>query len=136
MALSAFDDPKAPPAARDVVTALGKAHAAWKELRSLAGKGLEEEWGFSSKASGWSLRLRDRKRVILYLTPQNGRFLASLALGEKAVAAAQKADLPPALLAAVAAAPRYAEGRGVRVEVRTTADARGVAALAAVKRAG
>jgi hypothetical protein len=46
------------------------------------------------------------------MTPQKGRFLASFALGEKAVLAARAAGLPAALLAAVDAAPRYAEGRG------------------------
>lgn len=135
MALSAFDDPAAPPGARAVAATLGKAHAAWKALRASAGPGLEVEWGFSSRSAGWSLRLKDGKRVLLYLTPRAGHFLGSLALGEKAVEAASRADLPPAILAAIAAAPRYAEGRGVRVDVRTVAEARALAALVAIKRA-
>ncbi len=137
MALSAFDDNAHPPTEKEVAAVLGKARAAWDALRTdRALAGLAEEWGFTSKATGWGLRLRDDKRVIVYMTPQQGRFLASLALGEKAVAAARAAGLPAGLLAAINAAPRYAEGRGFRVEVQSLKDARGIAALAGIKRAG
>jgi hypothetical protein len=136
MALSAFDDKSRPPTPDRVAKVLGKARAAWDALRTdPALSGLREEWGFTSKASGWGLRLRDDERVIVYMTPREGRFLVSFALGEKAVAAARAAGLPAELLAAIDAAPRYAEGRGVRVEVRSLKDARGIAALAGIKRA-
>lgn len=136
MALSAFDDRSHPPTPERLATTLGKARAAWDALRTDPGlSGLAEEWGFTSSAAGWGLRLREGKRVIVYMTPRAGRFLVSFALGEKAVAAARAAGLPAALLAAVDAAPRYAEGRGFRVEVRTAKDARAIAALAGIKRA-
>lgn len=58
---------------------------------------------------------------------------------EKEVAAAlgkaRAAGLPPGLLAAIDAAPRYAEGRGFCVEVRALGDARAIARLAGIKRA-
>jgi hypothetical protein len=137
MALSAFDDKAHPPTEKEVGAALGRARAAWDALRTDRSlEGLREEWGFTSKASGWGLRVRDDKRVIVYMTPQEGRFLASLALGEKAVTAARAAGLPAGLLAAIDAAPRYAEGRGLRVEVRALRDARAIARLAGIKRAG
>lgn len=136
MPLSAFADKAHPPDERSLGKTLGKSHAAWDALRKdPALSGLREEWGFTSTSTGWGFRLRDDKRVIVYMTPQDGRFLASFALGEKAVAAARDAGLSAALLAAIDAAPRYAEGRGVRVEVRTVKDARAIAALARIKRA-
>ena len=135
MALSAFVDMAHPPTRQQLVSILGKARAAWDALRTApALAGLREEWGFTSASNGWGFRLRDEKRVIVYMTPQKGRFLASFALGEKAVLAARTAGLPAALLAAIDAAPRYAEGRGFRVEVRTVRDARAIAALAGIKR--
>ena len=51
------------------------------------------------------------------LISQSNQFLVSFALGEKAVAAAEAARLPATILEAIAAAPRYAEGRGVRIAV-------------------
>lgn len=137
MALSAFEDREDPPGKESLARVLGKATAAWAALKagaSISGT-LAEEWAFSASAAGWSLRLKDGKRVIVYMTPQKGRFLVSFALGEKAVAAARAAGLPSALLAAIDAAPRYAEGRGFRIAVHTAKDARAVAALAAIKRA-
>lgn len=135
MALSAFDDKAHPPARDQVAAVLGQARAAWDALRTdRALEVLREEWGFTSKAAGWGLRLRDDKRVIVYMTPHPGRFLASFALGEKAVSAAHGVGTPKALLDAIEAAPRYGEGRGFRVEVRSAKDARAIAALAGIKR--
>jgi hypothetical protein len=137
MGLSAFGDRDSPPDEESLGKTLGKASAAWATLKAGAAiRGtLAEEWAFSAPAAGWSLRLKDGKRVIVYMTPQKGKFLVSFALGEKAVAAARAAGLPSALLAAIDAAPRYAEGRGFRVEVRTAKEAGPIAALAALKRA-
>lgn len=92
-------------------------------------------WGFSSKSTGWGLRLAGAKRTILYLTPRDGDFLASFALGERAVKAARESGLSPAVLDAIDAAPRYAEGRGVRLAVRTAGDVRDIMRLAEIKMA-
>ncbi len=73
--------------------------------------------------------------VVLYMTPGRGSFLASFALGEKAVRAAHASGLPRPVLDVVDAARVYAEGRGVRLEVRTADDVVNVEALAAVKMA-
>jgi hypothetical protein len=79
------------------------------------------------------LRLKKGTRVIVYLTPRAGKFLASIALGERAVAAARERGLPGPALAAIDAAPRYAEGRGVRLVVSTADDVKTVRQLAAAK---
>jgi hypothetical protein len=136
VALSAFDDREAAPTGPALSRALGKALPAWVSLRDKVLREcapLSQEWGFAGANFGWSLRLKRGKRVILYMTPGHGHFLASLALGEKACAAARDEGLPPALLAAIADAPRYPEGRGLRITVRTRRDADGMARLAAIK---
>jgi hypothetical protein len=74
MALSAFSDKAHPPAQDELAAVLGKAHAAWQALRcDPALAGLREEWGFTSKSTGWGLRIRDDRRVIVYMTPQEDR---------------------------------------------------------------
>lgn len=75
-----------------------------------------------------------RQRVILYMTPQKDQFLVSLALGERAVAAAHAAKLAPSVLQVVDAAPRYAEGRAVRLCVRGSRQLPALARLAEIKR--
>ena len=58
----------------------------------------KSEWGFAGNNAGWGLRLRRPARTVLYMTPCKGYFLASFALGEKAVKAAHDSDLPPSIL--------------------------------------
>ena len=81
------------------------------------------------------LRLKQKKRTVLYMTPCNRHFVVGFALGEKAVKAAHAGPLPSSILAIIDEAPRYAEGRAVRVEVKTKSDLEAVKQLAAVKMA-
>lgn len=136
MALSVFDDREAPPTDPALARALGRAAAAWAALKEKLQHEcapLVEEWAFAGAKYGWSLRLKRGKRVIVYMTPGAGNFLASFALGEKACTAALDAGLPARVLALIAEAPRYAEGRGVRIPVRTLRDVASIRKLAAVK---
>ena len=136
MALSAFDDKSNQPTPDELAQVLGKSHSLWNELQkevcSLFTPALVE-WGYASKSTGWGMRIKTEKRVIIYMTPCRGYFLASFALGEKAVRAAHDAKLPAKILSAIDAAPKYAEGRGVRIEVRTKSDVKAIAKLAAIK---
>ncbi|HSL22024.1 MAG TPA: DUF3788 domain-containing protein [Vicinamibacterales bacterium] len=136
MALSAFGDKSVPPAEPALRKTLGRTAALWMDLKrdlAAAHGPLVEEWNFAGNAYGWSLRLKQKKRAIVYMTPCDGYFLASLALGEKACAAARDQGLPAPLLAIIDAAPKYAEGRGIRIPVRSRNDLRKVKDLAAVK---
>ncbi len=136
MALSAFEDKANPPDEQALRAVLGKTCPLWNKLKeavSTAHAPVAEEWGFASKSTGWGLRLKKKDRVILYMTPCRGFFLASFALGEKAVRAAHEGKLPDAILKVIDAAPKYAEGRGVRIEVRTGKDVAAVEKLVAIK---
>lgn len=136
MALSCFDDKSAPPSESALRAALGESSPLWSELiQRIATRyaPLEEVWGFSGKSAGWGLRLRHGERTILYMTPREGHFLASFALGEKAVKVAHESKLPRAVLDVIAAAPRYAEGRGVRLEIRKAHDLTAVEKIAVAK---
>ncbi len=138
MALSVFDDKSAPPTEAEVKAVLGKTYPQWVQIRdSVCEKfaPIAVEWGFSGKAYGWGLRLKQAKRAILYLTPCEGYFLTSFALGEKAVQAARAAKLPESILKQIDQAPKYAEGRGVRFEVRSPAEARNMLRMAEIKAA-
>ena len=138
MALSAFDDKSRPPRDDELAATLGAAFAPWSELQRVVATAfapLSVEWGFTSKTTGWGVRLRQNKRVVLYMIPCKDHFLASFALGEKAVWAAHDSDLPRSVLEAIDGARRYAEGRGVRFAVRSGADVAAVAQLATIKMA-
>ena len=138
MALSAFADKAHEPQPAELHKVLGRSGARWDELVAFVESQyspLTVSWGFAGSKWGWSLRLKQRKRTVLYMTPCKRHFLVGFALGEKAVRAAHSVPLHETVLALIDAAPKYAEGRGVRIEVRTRSDVESVKQLAAVKMA-
>ena len=115
---------------------LGRSRARWERLRAdlVAALGpLADTWGYSRATGRWFLQLKRKQRTVVYLVPRRGHFLATLALGEKACRAAKASGLPDSVLALIEQAPRYPEGRGVRLEVRNAGDVGAVEALACLK---
>lgn len=136
MAPSAFIDKSQSPSDESLAEALGKSHRAWTRLIEAISEELAPvilEWGFTSASTGWGLRIRVKKRVIVYLTPNRGYFMVSFALGEKAVRAACQLGLPQSVIEVIDAAPRYAEGRGVRFVVRYLNQVPALSMLARIK---
>jgi hypothetical protein len=136
VATSAFTDKSKKPTEADLSRVLGRSKKLWDELRSCATgqeTSVSEEWKCHGEKYGWSLVLRGKKRNLLYMSPREKHFMASCALGEKAVAAAESAGLPPQVLEAIRTAPRYPEGRPARIEVRTAKDLEVVKQLLALK---
>jgi hypothetical protein len=133
---NAFIDKVTKPTDKDLAAALGSAKALWDQLVSELAKEhevTEREWNSYSRKAGWSLRLKRKKRVIVYLAPCHGCFRVAFVLGGKAVKAAREVKLPARVLKIIDEAPQYAEGTGVRLEVKTVADVVVVKRLAAVK---
>ena len=126
VALSAFSDRSHPPADDDLAATLGDAMAQWRRLVEHAGvaSAVVPTWNFASASFGWSLRLLAQGRVLAYLTPQDGAFLFGVVLGDRVAAQACEGRIPKPLRAVIEAAPKYAEGRGIRFRVHTVTDAR------------
>jgi hypothetical protein len=125
MSLSTFSDKTHQPTDAELSTVLGSAFTVWKQLiQSISEQfaPITVEWGCSSGKTGWGLRLKGKKRTILYMVPCRGYFLASFALGEKAVKTIHDSGLPQNVLEVIDSAPKYAEGRGVRLQVRCLED--------------
>ena len=136
MALSALDQKSRSPTDDALRAVLGKAYPAWtKLLARVVGRvgPVAEEWQFTSASTGWGLRVVRNGRVIVYVTPQRSQFLVSFVIGEKAAAAARAARLSASVLKAIEDAPRYAEGRGVRIVVRGDGPVATLARLAQIK---
>ena len=78
----------------------------------------EVVWSFSGAKYGWSLRLKEKKRAIVYLIPCKGFFKLGIVFGEKATSDCRKSELSGIIMEQIEAAPVYAEGRGIRIEVK------------------
>jgi hypothetical protein len=132
---NAFIGKTAPPTQNEIDAALGATADVWNQLLHwFAEQGVaDQEWKSSSPKYGWSLRLKLKKRTIVYLATCNGCFRAAFVLGDRAVAAARQSDLSKTTLKLLDEAPRYAEGTGVRLIVKATKDLASVRKLAAIK---
>jgi len=138
MAFSEFDDKNHEPTDQEVAEVVADTAKLWADLRSETASlfdPLSEDWVFSGKKWGWALRLKHKKRAVLYMTPVKGFFYVGFALGQKAVDAAHESDLPQSILDLIDSSQKYAEGRGVRIEVRSEGDLRNVVGVAVVKMA-
>jgi len=92
---NAFIGKTAPPTQNEIDAALGATADVWNQLLHwFAEQGVaDQEWKSSSPKYGWSLRLKLKKRTIVYLAPCEGCFRVAFVLGDRAVAAARQSDL-------------------------------------------
>jgi hypothetical protein len=120
----------------DLTKALGPAKSLWDQLLDeLADQFdlVDQEWNSYSPKYGWSLRLKRKKRNILYLCPCQGCFYVAFILGDKAVKAAHQSKLPKRVIKIIVEAKRYAEGTGVRLEVKKPKDIDVITKLTTIK---
>ncbi len=135
MATNAFIGHVTKPTLAELTAELGAKQPLWDDLLAeLERLGVaDQEWSSYSPQAGWAVKVLRKGRVIVYLSPQHGGFLASFALGEKAVASAKNSKFPPKILKIISEAKKYAEGTAVRVQVASRSDVAAVAKLAAIK---
>lgn len=130
-----FEDKANEPGQAALAAALGPSKPLWDGLVghiAATYPPIDREWTFYKS---WSLRLKHKKRTILYLLPRDGTFLCAFVFGARATEEARKSRLPKAARKAIDEAPVYAEGRGFRLEVRTARDVATMTRLAAIKMA-
>lgn len=136
MSQNAFAGRPTRPDKKSLASILGTSKPLWDRLLIDLKRDLKldrAEWHTASVKLGWSLRLQHKKRNILYLGPRENGFTAAFVLGKEAVAAAQTSSLPLEIMKNISEARRYAEGTGVRIEVKTAEDVSAVKILAKIK---
>ncbi len=115
---------------------LGKTMGLWEELRShLAATDppIVEEWKFYGVKNGWSMKVLCGKRNLFFFVPREGGFMAGFTFGEKATEEIMRSRLPERLKQELRESRKYAEGRGLGVEVRTRTDVEAVKELTGIK---
>lgn len=136
MITNAFIEKTKPPTDKELAAELGAAKSKWDALLAALAEehGItEKEWNSYSPKAGWSLRLKHKKRNIVYLSPGHGQFMASFALGDKATQVARRTEFPSAVVQMINDAKRYAEGTAIRIEVKTARDIGVVKKMTAIK---
>ena len=136
MAVSFFGDKEKKPTNQKLAKALGKSNNLWKEikknLKSEYGE-LKEEWKFYGQKSGWILKTLRKKRNLFFFIPLEGTFRVSFVFGDKAVTAVEESELPKKLITNLKSARKYAEGRGLNIDVKRPVDVVHICKLVEIK---
>jgi hypothetical protein len=136
MSASVFDNKLVMPDDKMMAVELGNTFKLYEEICKFILKEYGElipEWKFYNQKSGWTLKLFQKKRNILFIGPRRGYFNTALVFGDKAVDKVLASDVPDKIKAELATSKKYPEGRGIRIEVRTEADASIVKQLIRIK---
>ncbi len=136
MAESIFDDKTKVPTPTELTVALGAAAPLLVALEQYLLEqwgGTTREWQFYGKRAGWTFALVHKGRRVLHVIPRSGLFTAVFTLGPRAEIAAQESDLSAEVLATLASARVYAEGKSVRLDVASAAALASVKQLIAIK---
>lgn len=118
---SIFLDKSQEPTAADLENGIGITFPVWREIEAFL---LEEypkaesKWHFTSAKTGWSFRMSDSKRVLVYLLPRNQYFKVAMVFGQKATDAVLESSISETIKTELKAAKVYAEGRGIRIDIQ------------------
>jgi hypothetical protein len=121
MDTSIFPNKELIPGDRDLSGKLGKTCDLWNSIRDYVQEKAPdsvEEWKYSGKKFGWSFRINDKKRVLIYLLPREAYFKAAFVFGQKATDAIVNSTISDTIKKELLSAKVYAEGRGIRIDVR------------------
>jgi len=115
---SIFTDKNKLPNDNDLKESLGDTYQLWQLIKDYViseyPKGFEE---WSCSKYGWSLRIKDKKRAIIYLLPRDRFFKVALVFGQKATDMIMKSQIANSIKTELDSAKVYAEGRGIRIDI-------------------
>lgn len=133
---SIFTDKNSKPTVADLENGLGNTYHIWKDIQNFTKSKYENaisEWNFSSEKFGWSYRIKDNKRVLVYLLPRDKFFITAFVFGEKALDQIFKSDISEPIKLELRNAKKYAEGNGIRIEVKNLSDIKDIQKLVIIK---
>ena len=121
MDISIFLDKDKMPSEDDLKVSLNEMYDLWISIRDYVYEKYPnaiEEWNYPGKKYGWSFKIKDKKRAIIYLLPRENYFKAAFNFGqiafEKIIHSSVSSDIKNDL----EKARIYAEGRGIRINVK------------------
>jgi hypothetical protein len=121
MEISVFTDKTKTPDDIDLQRSLGKTSELWQLVRDyvcLKYPKAREEWNYTSDKYGWSFRIKDKKRAILYFLPRENYFKVAFVFGQKATDKIMLSQISEEIKKELEAARVYAEGRGIRIKIQ------------------
>lgn len=134
--VSIFIDKDQMPNETDLASGIGETYKFWQEIADYTRKVYPdyiEEWNYSSPKYGWSFRIKDKKRVLIYLLPRDRFFKVATVFGQKATESILDSDISADIKQELKNAKAYAEGRGIRIDVKDATLVEDVKKLISIK---
>ena len=99
---------------------IGKNFPYWTEIKEHVNEkygSTTDDWKFYGKNYGWQLKTLIKKRNLFFLIPFKSYFKIVFIFGDRAVNEIEQSDVTENLKNDVINAKKYAEGRGLAIEV-------------------
>ncbi len=115
---SIFTDETKLPDDNDLKESLGDTYQLWQLIKEYVISkypGGFEEWNCSKY--GWNLKIKDKKRAIVYLLPRDRFFKVAFVFGQKATDMIMQSKIANSIKSELESSKVYAEGRGIRIDV-------------------
>ena len=136
MDTSIFTDKTKKPNEKDLVASLGKTYQLWQDIVNevyLKYPNVISEWKFPGQKHGWSFKMKDKKRSIIYLLPRDKWFMVAFNFGQKAFEKIMESNISEEIKQSLESARVYAEGRGIRIEVKNQKPLKDISELIDIK---
>ncbi len=120
-----FNDKSEKPTEKMLKESLGNSYKHWNSIKGFLVDQFEtinEEWKYYNPKSGWVLKVLLKKRNLFFFFAYDKYFRVAFVFGEKAYKIILKSDLPKKIIDEIKGAIKYAEGRGIRIEVKSQKD--------------
>lgn len=119
--ISVFMDKAVIPTDKDLDEKLDSSYKLWIQIKSMVMEmypaGLAE-WNFPGKKYGWSYRIKDKRRAIIYFLPRDKYFKVAFVFGQKATDKVLESDISEVIKTDLEQARKYTEGRGVSIDIK------------------
>ncbi|MFH1198167.1 MAG: DUF3788 domain-containing protein [bacterium] len=116
-----FNQKEKEPTENDLIKVMGKSYPFRKELISFIEENfgsLVLEWKYYGQKNGWAQKYLLKKRNLFFSIPHKDSFRVGFIFGDKAVEAIEQSGLPTEIIDEIKNAKKYAEGRGIRLDIK------------------
>lgn len=118
---SVFLDKTVKPTDKDLAEKLAATYDLWKRLHDLVlskyPKGIAD-WNFPGKKYGWSFRIKDNRRALIYFLPRDQFFKVAFVFGDKTINDIMKTGISDKIKEELNQAKKYAEGRVIQIDIK------------------
>lgn len=125
MATSIFDNKEIVPNEEDLKEVLKENINIWNQLIDYLEEEygpLTSEWKFYSKNAGWTYRISNEKRNLIFLSPNDKYFIASINMSVNVSKILLDMDLPEEIKTIIKETKAYREGKSVLITIKNEND--------------